>query len=136
MERVKTTCIIDDDPIYIYGTKRIIEELDFCDKLIEYHNGQDAIDGMAQMVKEGKDIPSMIFLDLNMPVMNGWDFLEEFINIPYNNKEDVTIYIISSSIDPRDLVKVKDYNIVHNYVLKPVSPDELRTMIEQAVIKV
>jgi len=133
MKKISSTCIIDDDPIFIYGTKRIMEEVDFSEDIIVYNNGQDAIEGLNEMTEEGKDLPSVIFLDLNMPIMNGWEFLEDFVKIPNNNRERVTIYIISSSVDPRDLARIKNYEVVNNYILKPVSPEDLQSVLENIV---
>jgi len=132
MSKVKNTCIIDDDPIFVYGTMRLMKEVDFSENILVYENGQDAIDGLNQMTTEGKDLPSVIFLDLNMPIMNGWEFLEDFVKIPNNNREKVTIYIISSSVDPKDLERVKNYNVVNNYILKPISPEDLKSILHEA----
>jgi len=131
MKKIASTCIIDDDPIFIYGTKRIMTEIAFADDILIYNNGQDAIDGLTALSEEGKNLPSVIFLDLNMPIMNGWEFLEDFVKIPNQNREQVTIYILSSSVDPRDLERIKHYNVVNNYILKPISPKDLKRILEQ-----
>jgi CheY-like chemotaxis protein len=130
MKKIDSTCIIDDDPIFVYGTKRLMNELNFSDNIFVYTNGQDAIDGLYEIIENGEELPSVIFLDLNMPIMNGWEFLEGFVKIPNNNREKVTIYIISSSVDPRDLQRIKDYKVVNNYILKPISPDDLSTILK------
>ncbi len=132
MKKIKTACIIDDDPIFIYGTKRLMAEVDFCETFLIFENGQDAIEGLNEITASGEKLPSFIFLDLNMPVMNGWEFLEDFVKIPNHNREKVTIFIISSSIDPRDLERIKSYKVVNNYILKPISTDDLRSVLENA----
>lgn len=130
MNKIDSSCIIDDDPIFVYGTKRIMKQVSFCETIHVYNNGQEAIDGLLKMTSEGKELPSIIFLDLNMPIMNGWEFLEDFVKIPNHNRENVTVFIISSSIDPRDLQRVKDYSVVNSYILKPVTPDDLKSVLE------
>ena len=129
MGKIESSCIIDDDPIAIYGIKRSMKEIDFCNKIVVYNNGQDAIDGLNNMVAEGIALPSIILLDLNMPIMDGWEFLDDFIKIPNNNTKAVTIYIISSSIDPRDVIKVQDYSLVSNYILKPIKSADLLKLL-------
>ena len=129
MKKIKSTCIIDDDPIFIYGTKRIMNEVNFSENIIVFNNGQDAIDGLNEMTNRNEDLPSVIFLDLNMPIMNGWEFLEDFVKIPNHNREKVTVYIISSSVDPRDLERIKNYKVVNNYILKPLSPEDLESVL-------
>ncbi|MRX62963.1 response regulator [Maribacter luteus] len=131
MKKIESTCIIDDDPIFIYGTKRIMKEMDFCDDILVFNNGQDAIDGLMDITAQGKKLPSVIFLDLNMPIMDGWEFLEDFVKIPNHNREKVTVYIISSSVDPRDVERVKDYDVVNNYILKPITPQDLQNVLAE-----
>ncbi|MDG1214015.1 MAG: response regulator [Flavobacteriaceae bacterium] len=125
MRKISRSCIIDDDPIFVFGTKKVMKEVDFCDDILVYHNGEEAINGLKSMVKRGEQLPNLIFLDLNMPIMDGWDFLEDFIAIPNNNRKDVFVYIISSSIDANDFIRARNYEIVNNYILKPVTPEDL-----------
>lgn len=130
MKKIKSTCIIDDDPIFIYGAKRIMKEMEFCDEILVFNNGQEAIDGLLTITNRGEKLPSVIFLDLNMPVMDGWEFLEDFVKTPNHNKDNVVVYIISSSVDPRDIERVNEYKIVHNYILKPITHQDLRNVLE------
>ncbi|WP_047247108.1 response regulator [Maribacter thermophilus] len=127
--KIDSCCIIDDDPIFIYGTKRIMKDVDFCDSILVYNNGQEAYDGLREISDQGKKVPPIIFLDLNMPIMNGWEFLDMFTKVPSNSSENTVIYIISSSVDPRDLERVKNYKSVHNYILKPITPNDLENVL-------
>lgn len=129
MGKIESSCIIDDDPIAVYGIKKSMKEIDFCNTIVVYKNGQDAIDGLNTMVEEGSELPSIILLDLNMPIMDGWEFLDDFLKIPNSNTDKVTIYIISSSIDPRDIIKAKNYHLVSNYILKPIKSDDLLKLL-------
>lgn len=130
LKKIQSTCIIDDDPIFIYGTKRIMKEVDFCDNILVFNNGQDAIEGLKELMAKGEDLPEVLFLDLNMPIMNGWEFLEDFVKIPNPVGKKVIIYIISSSIDPRDLERIRNYKMVNNYILKPLSPQDLENVLK------
>ena len=125
MRKISKSFIIDDDPIFVFGTKKVMKEVDFCDDILVYHNGEEAINGLKSMVKRGEQLPNLIFLDLNMPIMDGWDFLDDFIAIPNHNRKDVFVYIISSSIDANDFIRARNYEIVNNYILKPVTPEDL-----------
>lgn len=129
MKKVNSACIIDDDDIFIYGTRRIMQEVRFCEDIIVFKNGKEAIDGMQNYLIEGKSLPDIIFLDINMPVMNGWDFLEEFTKIPNLNKGKVLLYVVSSSIDPSDLQRAKEFELVNNYILKPILPKQLHEIL-------
>ncbi len=130
MRKINISCIIDDDPIFVYGTKKVMKEVDFCSDIIVYNNGQDAINGLRNLVKEKKEMPSLIFLDLNMPVMDGWEFLDDFITIPNNNIEKVHVYVISSSIDANDFIRARNYEVVNNYILKPITPEDLVAVLK------
>lgn len=125
IRKISRSCIIDNDPIFVFGTKKVMKEVDFCDDVLVYHNGEEAINGLKSMVDRGEPLPNLIFLDLNMPIMDGWDFLEDFMAIPNQNRKDVFVYIISSSIDANDFIRARKYEIVNNYILKPVTPEDL-----------
>ena len=130
MNKIFSACIIDDDPIFVYGTKRIMKEVGFSEEIEVFENGLDAIEELTQKSIVEKKLPRLIFLDLNMPIMNGWEFLDDFIKIPEHIRKDVVIYIVSSSIDPRDIERVKTYDIVTDYILKPVTPKDLKNMLD------
>ncbi len=101
MKKLKEISIIDDDPITIFGIKKMLDSLDICNTITTYHNGKLAIDGIRKGIAAGKGVPEILFLDINMPIMDGWQFLEEFIALPL--EQAVRINIVTSSIDPADL---------------------------------
>ncbi|MDO1501459.1 response regulator [Winogradskyella maritima] len=123
MSRIDLTCIIDDDPIFVFGARRIMEMADFCSSFMIFKNGKDALDNLKPILESGRQLPDIILLDINMPIMDGWEFLDEFIKIECN--QEITIYIVSSSIDPMDMKRVENYENVSNYIVKPISPDTL-----------
>ncbi|MFT6828560.1 MAG: CheY-like chemotaxis protein, partial [Roseivirga sp.] len=75
-----------------------------------------------------ENLPEIILLDLNMPVMDGWQFLDQFVQIP--TKKKTTIYIVTSSIDPEDLNRAKSYEAVTNYLVKPINIDTLTEILK------
>lgn len=131
MDKIATVCIIDDDRIFIYGTKRIMKNIGFDGNIIVYNNGQDAMDGLVEIAEQNGKLPSLILLDLNMPIMNGLEFLEEYRKIPIDQKNEVVLYVISSSVDPIDCEKVKSFDEVKNYILKPVTPNDLAKILNK-----
>jgi CheY-like chemotaxis protein len=106
-----------------------MKEVDFSETILVYHNGQEAIEGLHKINTAEECMPEVIFLDLNMPIMNGWEFLDEFEKLQNHNQRKTIIYIISSSIDPRDLERVKNYRQVSSYILKPITPNDLETVL-------
>jgi len=128
--KIDLACIIDDDPIFVYGAKRIMELNHFCESFLIFNNGKDAFDYLEPVLKSGgTKIPEIILLDLNMPIMDGWQFLEHIVQIPTEKK--LTIYIVTSSIDPHDINKAKEFEGVSNYVVKPITFPKLQQLIEQ-----
>lgn len=134
MSKIKTCCIIDDDPIFIYGTKRMIKETDFCNSVIVFNNGEDALLGLKEAYKIDYELPQVIFLDLNMPIMNGWEFLDELIKLPNTSLNNTVIYVTSSSVDPRDIERVKEYELISNYILKPITPNDLEMVLNTYLV--
>lgn len=124
MKKIEIACIIDDDPIYIFCTKRIMVLADFCESFLIFHNGKEALDRLTSIILAKENLPEIILLDLNMPVMDGWEFLEEFTQIP--SSKTITIYIITSSINPEDVERAKQYESISNYIVKPVTIETLK----------
>ena len=131
MSFVDNTCVIDDDPICVFGLKRTLKEVDFSKNIIAYTNGLEAINGFKTLLNQGEKLPSIVFLDINMPIMDGWDFLEDFVKILNVNRDYVHIYIISSSVDSRDIIKAKEISAVSNYFIKPVTKLDLHKVIAE-----
>jgi len=122
-QKVELACIIDDDKIYVNLVKKIIEIKNLSENLLIYKNGKEALDYFKDIMENTTDedkLPDIIFLDLNMPVMDGWEFLNEFIKIKNSLNKKITLYVVSSSIDPRDLERAKSFNLVTDYLIKPI----------------
>jgi response regulator RpfG family c-di-GMP phosphodiesterase len=132
--KIQMSCLIDDDKIYLFSVRKLIEHYKLCEKIIEFNNGLDALTYF-QNVQENDSIPDIIFLDINMPIMNGWEFLEEFIKIKPNISKPVTIYMVSSSIDSRDMEKALSFSAVSNYLIKPASIKQLKDIFEQQAMQ-
>lgn len=128
MPKIDIACIIDDDPIFVFGTKRIMEIANFCESFMIFRNGKEAFDKLKAIIIADEKLPDLILLDLNMPIWDGWQFLDEFIKIPHVNP--ITIYIMTSSVDPADIEKAKTYDAVSNYLIKPITMAELKKLME------
>lgn len=127
MKKIDIACIIDDDPIYVFGAKKMMKVNGFCNTVLVYNNGQEGIAGFGEIIKLKGDLPEIILLDLNMPIMDGWQFLDEFSKFKLEKK--ITIFVVSSSIDSRDLEKAKTYKNVSDFMVKPISAGSLKEML-------
>src|SRR6516225_6131947 len=93
--------LVEDDPITILVCKRTIEIAGFANQVKSVINGQEAID----YLKANTDIPDLILLDLNMPILNGWEFLEWYSGWVDTAPKVPAVYILSSTVDPEDQKK-------------------------------
>ncbi|QXP79968.1 MULTISPECIES: response regulator [Winogradskyella] len=128
MNKIDVACIIDDDPIFIFGAKRMMQLSNFCNSFMVFKNGQEAINNLKPIMNSDEAIPNVILLDINMPIMDGWQFLDEFVKI--ESHKSITIYIVSSSIDPVDLNRAKRYDNIKNYIIKPISFKKLESILQ------
>lgn len=121
----KTILLIDDDPIANLINTKVIEMSSHF-KVVEAINADYALEQLKQWAISTDDqFPEIIFLDVNMPVMNGWDFLKEFQKLPASIVEKCKVFILSSSIDPQDIQKSKLYACVQEFISKPLTPEKM-----------
>jgi two-component SAPR family response regulator len=122
-------CIIDDDEFFAISSKKILKQVNFCDNILYYTGGQEALDGLIGLLVENVTLPTIIFLDLNMPRRDGWSFLEEFEKLPEDKIDHIQIYITSSFISPKFMEKAKDHQLVKDYIVKPLTESTLEKII-------
>jgi CheY-like chemotaxis protein len=126
------TCLIDDDEIYLFSVKKVIEVNKLSERVLEFRNGQEAIDFFVQSSGNNQELPDVIFLDINMPVMNGWEFIEEFKKIRPQLSKDIMLYVVSSSVDKSDVDKARSFSTVNDYLIKPITATQLKNIYSAA----
>lgn len=125
MDAYKSCCIIDDDEFFAFNAKRLIKDSGFAENVLWYADGQRAIDGLVGLLIANINLPDIILVDLNMPNKNGWEFLDDFAALPLNKRSNVKIFIASSFISPEFIEKTKDYNVIEDYLVKPLTKESL-----------
>lgn len=131
MKKIDLACLIEDDPIHVFLTKKYIDMIGKIKNLMICNNGKEAFDKLSAIIKAGESLPELILLDLNMPIWNGWQFLDEFTKIPIDQK--IVIYILTSSTNAEDLKRAEEYNLRSNYLIKPITLDSLKKALETAI---
>lgn len=128
---IQIAMCIDDDPIVLMLNDLVLKEQSFCNNLIKYDKAESALDYFEQQAKltaSEQKLPTLIFLDINMPVMDGWEFLEEFTNRFKQFHETIYVIILSSSVNPADLEMAKNHPLVIGFMPKPLGETELATL--------
>ncbi len=120
--------VIDDDDINIFIIKKIVEKTEFDINMVAKSNGQQAIDYLTETIAQQQTLPHLILIDINMPVMNGWEFVEAYQTLGI--QQNVDLYILSSSVYENDIEKTKSYASVKGFISKPLSIERLTELIK------
>lgn len=124
-------CVIDDDNIYQYTAKVILESTGLIKEIRSFYDGKSAINYFRGEGMENKDkLPDVIFLDINMPEMNGWEFLDEYNILLPRLPKPIKVYMVSSSVNSSDMQRSRSYGSVADYLVKPVNRTTYQQLIE------
>lgn len=122
---LKKIWVIDDDPIYQIIVNKIIKKSELFVSVSSFKNGKEAICALKNAIENTAELPNVILLDINMPVMDGWEFMEEMVLLKPQIKVPISIYIVSSSIALEDKSNAKKYPEIIAYLSKPVNNNDL-----------
>lgn len=122
IQNYKLTFIIDDDPVFVLLFKKIMLKIGQFDTVINFENGQLGLDALIKIFNNNEPFPDIIFLDINMPIMDGWEFLKALEK--YKFKDELNIYMVSSSIDQSEIKKSKKFKTVKRFISKPISASD------------
>lgn len=128
MSKFNEISIIDDDKIQVFIFHKFIGKMDLTDQVSSFTNGKEAFDAMKKRSENSLAYPEIIFLDLNMPVWDGWQFFEEFQKLP--NADKVTIYILTSSLSSEDYQRASSLGLKDYYLNKPLKYEELEDLLK------
>lgn len=124
--------VVDDDLVYHFVIKKLFNKCNINAQTKFFFNGLEAIDGLKHVLTTENE-PDLILLDINMPVYDGWQFLDEFRKLKGTMNKDITVYLVSSSNDSSDINKSKEYQEeVKDYYFKPITTKDFEEMLTVA----
>jgi len=127
MRKLNAILLIDDDAVTNYLNQILLEELQVAKEIAICTNGEKALKYLLTVCKSNQS-PELILLDLNMPVLDGFGFLEKYKQAHLNEVCKSTIAVLSSSSNPRDQEKVKQTGLAQ-YLIKPLSAEQLKALL-------
>ncbi len=125
--------IIDDDHIYQFTCKHIISSLKLSIELESFQDGEDALDYFKTNKSNSVHLPINLLLDINMPKVDGWAFLEAFKEIHNRLTKKVKIYLVSSSIDESDTLRASEIPLLSGYIFKPMSKEKILKVLNALI---
>lgn len=130
MANINKVCVIDDDDIYQYLLRKELKSTRIVNQILVFPDGAKAIQYMSEKKDQPDELPDVVFLDVNMPVMNGWQFLDEFLVLKPMLSKKIAVLIVSSSFDQQDIDRAGRYAGVTDYIIKPVTRNKLVAVLE------
>ena len=124
----KTVCLIDDDPLFRLIVERMMRKTDSDLNFVQCENGKAGIEKIKDLLVPDSDF--IVLLDLNMPILDGWGFLDQMQSHLKNREDNISIYILSSSKDKSDMEKSKSYSMVRKFYHKPLSNNDIIEILD------
>lgn len=127
MDNISRVFIIDDDPIHQRIAQIMISKHNIFDEYLSYTEGEKALSFLRANVNMPDNLPDVILLDLNMPEVDGWDFLEIFETMQQDFQKAIRVFIVTSSVDEKDRLRSAVFTSVKGFISKPLSPEIIRS---------
>jgi CheY-like chemotaxis protein len=127
----KLNCIllIDDDELTNLINKMILKKLDCAEKILVFKSGKEALNYLES--NEPTEYPNLIFLDINMPAMNGWEFMEKYKTIQKQELDQTVVIILTTSLDPKEHEKADHTKKVNGFKNKPLTPETVQEIVSK-----
>lgn len=126
---MKNVLLVDDDRVFNLLSTKTLRQFGFINEIHTAYNGEEALALFNKYFQGVSALPDIILLDLNMPIMDGFGFIQAFRKLNLPNKENVKIIIVSSSTDQRDIDKARELGVKY-YIHKPIHKDELMSALQ------
>ena len=122
--------IIVDDTIYHFILTSIINKNKLAESILSFLDGEKAIQYLTENKMNNEKIPDVLFLDVNMPIMDGWMFIEEYARIKTDITKKTLVFMLSSSANPIDIERAEKISEISNYIIKPINLEEVKIIFD------
>jgi response regulator RpfG family c-di-GMP phosphodiesterase len=126
--RCRKVMVIDDTNIDLIIAKKVITKHAFAEEVINMESAEEALEYLSNVQNKVTGIPQFIFLDINMPEMNGFDFLDAYENLAADVKSNCIIIMLTTSLNPEDKEKANNCPYVHGFINKPLTEERLKNI--------
>ena len=128
MATYKSVMLVDDNEIDNIINEKIIESSAFAENILVFQTGQEALDYLREHQDDEAQLPEIVFLDINMPIMDGFQFLDDFEGFSEKVLKKCKIIMLSSSISPKDIDRAASSRYVKKYLNKPLNARYLQAI--------
>ncbi len=126
--------LIDDDTIYQFVSCKTLESTGLISKIKVCSNGDEAYKFLEKNMRNTEELPDIILLDVNMPVMNGWQFLDSYKYLKPNLAKEIQVFLVTSSMNDQDREFSKRYDCVQDYIVKPLAKEKISEILSHSVV--
>lgn len=121
--------LIEDDETINFYNEFLLKDLGLTDHVVIAENGKAGLELLQQFKPE--ELPELIFLDINMPVMNGFEFMEEYEKLPEENRANALIIMLTTSMHDADRERARQFKSISDYVFKPLMEEKVQELVKQ-----
>jgi CheY-like chemotaxis protein len=130
MNKIKNVCIVDDDELFQFVMRQHLERLELVEHIHKFSDGEQALNYIKANIQQPENLPELILLDVNMPYMDGWQFMREYVKLDFPDGIHIRIYILSSSTHESDLQKAKEFPVLAGYLVKPIGKQLIQEILK------
>ena len=129
MKPINLVALIDDDDVANFISKKVIESTHLVNQIKIFKSGDKAIDFLKANLKNIDLLPEIILLDLNIPVVDGFEFLSQFISLNPRIGKKINIYVVSSSLSMSVRDRISSINVVSDFIIKPITKEKFEKLV-------
>lgn len=131
MKKLKSVLLVDDDEVTNYINTLILNKADCFENIHAYRDGQAALNFLSELIEKQGQLPEILLLDVNMPKMSGWEFMEEYGQFDRQSLAHTMVFMLSMSLNPDDQLKMGQYDLVKGFKNKPLSVETVQELVKE-----